>query len=286
MPMLSTMAMCFLWPYLLPQVLSLRVTGQTAIAYAVAFGLGLMTLVKPFPVAVIATGVFSYGLAHIGLSRSLRAFPWEIPDPDFPPPAGGDSFSVSLNDLWQGVVGQVTYVFGTYQGRARKAGWPAILIWPGAPELHLSRTDGFVLSLLAGWYACAANALEGSVDWDPQICTMVFLVLVIAALSRTTLYTIGHSSPISLFGRIATGRLIIPGYDRVFAAPLAAVLVARLLPASLGAMGLPIGMVVPITLSAALVPLLCAGPDLRDWSLSAPCQLLLRGILPAKLSKI
>jgi len=99
-------------------------------------------------------------------------------------------------------------------------------------------------------------------------CVVVVIIGVSAALGRALVYCNICRPPVSFFGRIATGRLIITGYDQVMLAPLAILLTAlavtqignqfNLLPSVIAA------------LAAGSVPLigLGAGPRLRRWRLT------------------
>ncbi len=68
------------------------------------------------------------------------------------------------------------------------------------------------------------------------------------------------SRPLTLFGRIVTGRLIIPGYDYVMLAPAAALPVAALLPIGLAAVGLPWPVILSVTVGVSLSIVLIAPP--------------------------
>ena len=72
--------------------------------------------------------------------------------------------------------------------------------------------------------------------------------------------------PISIFGRIATGRLIIPGYDNVLIAPLAA-FIASLSVRYLLILGMPPPLAFAITTFLILLPFLMFGPSLWRWHL-------------------
>src|SRR5262249_11051232 len=82
-------------------------------------------------------------------------------------------------------------------------------------------------------------------------------------------YTGGYKPPISFFGRLATGRLFIHGYDQVLVAPLLAAAMCIMLP-FLGIWGLRLDdrLVFPATVTLALFILLAMGPDLLTWRLT------------------
>lgn len=80
--------------------------------------------------------------------------------------------------------------------------------------------------------------------------------------------------PIGLFGRIATGRLVIPGYDKVAVAPacvlLAGVELSRLLAVAGGGVIASISIVVAVCLFLSLA----LGPSQADWELTGNHRLV------------
>jgi hypothetical protein len=156
---------------------------------------------------------------------------------------------------------------------ARPLGWPFEALGPDRPFLRVTNVAVLTVTALAGWLAvCIGHSLETLNGYDANnrwlTCEVVTLIGGSAALGRVLVYCNTCRSPISLFGRIATGRLIIPGYDRVMLAPLAILLTAlavafigdayELLPSVIA--GLAAGLVTLIGLGA--------GPSLRRWHLT------------------
>jgi hypothetical protein len=91
-----------------------------------------------------------------------------------------------------------------------------------------------------------------------------------AVLIRLLAYIGPYRPPISFWGRILTGRWIIPGYDYVFLAPLCTLLVALLgWRAALLAGPDHWGIVVyPLATAAVLIVALNMSPSLGQWSLT------------------
>ena len=98
-----------------------------------------------------------------------------------------------------------------------------------------------------------------------------------AAGARLIRYLNGYAPPLSLLGRLGTGRLIIPAYDQVFVAPLLAMVVAG---AAYVLSGLPLRAAAPVLawlhapqwtapITFALVAFIIASgrPSLRHWRL-------------------
>jgi energy-coupling factor transporter ATP-binding protein EcfA2 len=98
--------------------------------------------------------------------------------------------------------------------------------------------DSWSLGLLLGWFVSAL--LSAAPNAPPEFC---YLFIVITSMACTFMrlyrYRVGHASPISFLGRLFTGRWIIPGYDRVFLAPLAALFTVAGLPPLLWSLRLP-----------------------------------------------
>lgn len=101
-----------------------------------------------------------------------------------------------------------------------------------------------------------------------------YVLLVITALSWHLAHFLGpYRAPINPLGRLLTGRWVIPGYDRVFLAPLAATIVAVLLPPLLGWYGMPLLWRYPLALTVVVLALRNVGPELSDWHLTGEHRL-------------
>ena len=74
--------------------------------------------------------------------------------------------------------------------------------------------------------------------------------------------------PISLLGRVATRRWIIPGYDRVFVAPAIAMLLAAALPRLLIEVGVSPAAATFLATAAAVFAAIGIGPTLMNWGLT------------------
>jgi len=73
---------------------------------------------------------------------------------------------------------------------------------------------------------------------------------------------------------VFTGRLIIPGFDRVFIAPVAAVIIGAMIPLALAAMGVDRHVSLPLAIGAVLWVLLSWGPPLAEWRLTGHHRLI------------
>jgi hypothetical protein len=229
-------------------------TGERAAAYLAWFGVGGLVLLAHLPAAVLAVAAATYAVAAVGFRRSLERFPW-LP---------GDDEKARLR-----------------ASVAHGLRWPFDRLAPLAPSSLLRPWEGPACGLLIAWSLFAVGfqldrlppnlrgeKASGLIEFSPA------LVLCLAAALRVGIYMYAHLPPISLLGRLATGRLIIPRYDVIFVAPLLAMVAS---PAGLVVfleVGLPgyAGSAVGAGLAVGI--LLTAGPDCVRWQLTAPCRLV------------
>lgn len=210
-------------------------TGQKAWAYPIAFVLGLMIFLARSPLFYLF-GVLAYIIALLGLRASLARFPWhEVPhfQPRF----------WSATD-WKSV------------------GWPFGRLGTGRSN-QLALNDVILIGLLFGWLVFVVAFNLGI--YDPFI---VIPFIIIGAMFRTLFYCVGYASPLSLAGRIALGRLIIPGYDKVFIAPLLTLVVLAVTNTTSLGSGINHLIAVSIGLTVSLWILLGMGPSLDSWRLT------------------
>ena len=155
-------------------------------------------------------------------------------------------------------------------------GWPFDRLRPKWPAgTGIRSRDAVLVSLLAGWWLYAVASLSS----DPAVRRGIVLcvhgaAIVFLAGGRLATYSAGYASPISLWGRLWTLRWIIPGYDRIFVAPLAVVLIGALLPEVLSLHGLDVEVAGPLSLSLALLAGLSIGPSLLNWRLTGQHRLV------------
>jgi hypothetical protein len=239
----------FLIAHLLALSLPLFATGVAAIGYLVVFGVGLAVRLWPSPLACLTVLAAVYVVAYEGLWRSLARFPWQ-------PWAWGEAVLARM--MTQKVV-------------ESSCGWPHDRILrdiEDARRIRLNRLDALLVSMLVGfWLFCGQSLIAG--QRDKLALPGFFLSLVpIVAGARLSDYVTGYAPPISLWGRICTGRWIVPGYDKIFVAPLVSLLT---LPAVLGssiAVGLPLEIAMPAAVAAAVATALLIPPRLEDWRLT------------------
>lgn len=145
------------------------------------------------------------------------------------------------------------------------------LAWPVSPEhvthwySRIRSRDAFFVAATVGWLMYAVAYFNRD-DSDVVDGLMFFHRLVaFAVLARVVVYVIDHYPPISLLGRWATRRFFVPGYDKVFVAPLVAGLTAYFLPGLLNRAGVSPLAAVPIATAATLWIAAAMPPKWEDW---------------------
>src|SRR5208283_4128995 len=105
-------------------------------------------------------------------------------------------------------------------GGTANLGWPYKRLSPGFSFKPLSLSTCAIVSVLTGWwYYCIAVCSEAVLEPG-----LIVVFAFVAALARFAGYCNTIAPPFNLWGRLVTGRLIVPGFDRVLLTPLAVVL--------------------------------------------------------------
>ena len=152
--------------------------------------------------------------------------------------------------------------------------WPADQLLAGPQERLISKTDALLWSATVAWvggcvtHAAMALATIGGttpIDEDLDLGMPFITPLFFICAARIAIYCLRFHPPYGLFGRLSLGRLIIPGYDQVFVAPILCLAISLLLPPLLDSLGLPLELIVGFTLLLGLWILLRVGPTLADW---------------------
>lgn len=245
-PLIPVVVFCLV--YLAGMTLLLAFTGQGQICVVLAFIWPTLILprLKGLPMAglVVALAV----VVAYGYQRSLRMFPWKRAVT-----AGQSMWQIQIKLDQTGPVAQ-----------GSNAGWPFQPLSPGIAYRPVSARAAFVSALLIGWWTyCAIVGLQ-----VPPLAEGIPVLALFAALLRLIRYCTGLTPPFNLLGRISSGRLIIPGFDRVFVVPL---LVSAM--AIIGAACVPTSSswypeTEAVILAVLLFVLLAGGPRLQSWRLT------------------
>ncbi len=251
-PELVLVAFAFLFAYQLAMAVTLLLTGDRWTAYGLLLCLSVALRLLPAGVLGLVFLLLIYPLTYLAHLRRLAHFPWSLNDP-----------------LLVGLASVLTGLPWSPSVRRHPLGFPFQYLAPKPNAPAISLVEGTALSLLAGaWaHALVANGPDAESQTPISVLACLFPV-VIATVTRLVLYCGNYWPPISLLGRFATGRYVILRYDRVFAAPLMALLVLTigcLFFLTTGA-GRSWGM--PLVLTLGLWLNLNLGPGLLVWRLT------------------
>lgn len=248
-------AWALLGPYLLIHALVQRALGLWPSAYVVA--LLVVVSLALYPVAWFAAPlVVAWLVCWRGIRRTLAAFPWPALE--------------GLSAL-------------EFQGTRRRMefGWPLSTLGPQAEPSRLMLPDRILAPLLVGsvfWaFASVQAAWSGRGGRPPSepIVDLAMAWIPFLFVFRAFAVLPTHLPPTNLAGRWATGRWIIPGFDRIWLAPILASLAtvaARDVCRAIGLIGFE-----GVALTAALAGLVYVNlaPDLTTWRLTGEYRLIL-----------
>lgn len=252
----------FLMAYLAAAAVAIWASGTRLTAYGLMFVLGLAIRLGPIN-AWLSLGVLGagYALAVYGLRLSLVGFPW--------------------TPQIASVARQFTDIRNVREGQLLSGhlGWPYALTNSEDQPREAMRGEYLLISLLAGWWFYAVTAIM-NLEGQDVVAVRAFMIgwLTLACVAgRLFLYFFNHWPPISLWGRLWTGRWIIPAYDVGFVAPA--------ISAAVGWGGLfvlrtvaahEVTFVPPLAalqIILVLVATFTIGPSHRRWRLTTPCRI-------------
>lgn len=159
----------------------------------------------------------------------------------------------------------------------QQVGWPWASLRPSPLPRMIPFAHALALSVLAGCFFWVCNIRMDPVGMNRSESSFWPLAIVATVgLFRLVIYLNHNHAPISVFGRIATGRLIIPSYDRVFVAPLVAIGIAYVIP-RLPLYG-PFWMATlnGVAVALGLLCLLAMGPRYGHWELTGDRRIAVR----------
>jgi hypothetical protein len=145
------------------------------------------------------------------------------------------------------------------------AGWP---VPPTARERYgwrISQARAAGVSAALAWLMfCGLYRLLRS-ESNTSIVSFCYWLAVGFIVGRCWLYIWGYAPPMSLLGRIVTGRLVIPRYDVVLLAPLCAIAAGVLIPAALSAIGSPPAVTYSLACGTSIWLCLALPPTRESW---------------------
>src|ERR1041385_2008172 len=196
-----------------------------------------------------------------GIRASLRAFPQGFV------PGSVQTLSQRPRSLLQvqfdlRVPGLSSQAFDT---SSKAIGWPYLALSPKVEFPSVSTRTSFFMALLLGWWTfCMSLAFEDA----PNPGFLLFLGLMLAGI-RLLIYCLNVAAPFNLWGRLATGRLVLPGFDRVFLTPLAVIVLAGFGGAVLRGAASHAALAGACVVAVLWFVVFAGGPTLRDWLLTS-----------------
>jgi hypothetical protein len=148
--------------------------------------------------------------------------------------------------------------------RSPNLGWPFLWLSPKVECISVSTSTSFFVSTLIGWWAYCAIVGFG-IESSPAA---ILLFAAFAALARFAIYCSGLGPSFNLWGRLATGRIIVPGFDQVVVTPLVvlALAIAGGVAIRHSGSGYPVASACVVGL--IWFALLSGGPTMRKWILT------------------
>lgn len=256
-----SLALGFLWPALaLPPALILpRVQCLPDVVRMDLLMLGIL--------AVIICVVW------YGHRRSLRAFPWEF--------IKAPSRSLSHGEIRIQGLGMPSG-----SGTQHNLGWPYLMLSPKVQPPAISQRTNLALGALAGWWSFCIFCCMKANEADPMPGGVILFFAILAAVVRLGVYAIGVATPFNILGRITTGQILVPGFDKIFATPLAVVAAAIIGNIIINHSGAWYPVVEPIVISVLWWVLFGGGPTLRSWALTGQFRLRPPAIINANKQMI
>jgi hypothetical protein len=224
--------LCFLWPAL------------------------MLPSVRGVPMFVVVGVMFN--VAWLGHERSLRSFPWKFLAVTNRPAVTSGLTGVQIELRIPGLTDMAS---NTMRG---SVGWPLIRLGPKLDYYSVSTRAGLLWSLLMGWWtSCFSSGLQ-----TPSFAGFVIAFAVFGALTRFVIYCTPVTPPFSFPARIVSGRLILPGFDRVFVTPMVCVIAGILGAALIRHSGSFYVVVESCVVGLLWLILLNGKPTVKNWLLT------------------
>jgi hypothetical protein len=146
-----------------------------------------------------------------GHRKSLHAFPWKRMELN-PSESGGANQRKSVLEMQI----RIDIPGNNPAVRGSNLGWPFLWLSPKVECTSVSTSTSFLVSTMFGWWTyCAIVGLE--IESSPAA---ILVFAAFAALARFAMYCSGLGPSFNLWGRLASGRIIVPGFDQIVVTPL------------------------------------------------------------------
>lgn len=269
-PQSAYVPLAFLLPYsailtMLNRAFKQFDAAAAAIALAVLLPLSFTWRHAPWAPVVIASAAAL--LATSGWRRGLKAFPWNGQSYTLLP-EGQRQVERTAASTWPFVHPWHDLGLGPLMTWRQTMMTAALLAWMAAVTID---TMGVFTVLSAGGGVAAEEIRDDKPTWAISVS---FMAGSVAAAWRLLRYVTWCAWPIDLAGRWSTGRLLIPGYDKIFLAPTVTLALSATLPRVLLALGTPPSLTTFISIFAVVVAAIGMGPTLATWRLTGEYRMI------------
>lgn len=237
-----TLLMSFFVGYNMGLLLSFCSSGQERFItlYVLLTPLTVFPHLNPYLALLVLIGLTAIGT--YGLHYYLKEFPW--------------------NTSW--------WKFNQVEELKKKAAQERIIQWPFL-ELNATRISsggigmGIAVAALFSWWFHVVDWLFIQLEKEEAFSGVLVVVIFSTIGGRLLIYVTKYHPPISALGRIFTGRLIIPGYDKVFLAPIITTVVAGLAIVSGWKFDMSVSLTMKCAAALAIFLSISLPPSLEKW---------------------
>lgn len=215
--------------------------------YVTSFLAGAVVLVIDRPIVSLAIAIIIFLLGRQAIRLTLQEFPYEI------------SQRRELRLLPDAVPARFDVP------------WLAAPMRPLKWYYRIGPVDALLVGTTIAWLVfCFSTRTANEFDMVEAQWVGHFYLAAASVIGRFFLYFARHAPPISIAGRIATRRLIIPRYDMVLIAPLCAAVIAYAMPTLLVLrFGVAPMLAVPLATATTIALAFGLPPRWEDWHLSS-----------------
>ena len=213
-----------------------------------------------YPVAAAVCTVCSAIVATAAMRMSLMEFPWRE--------------NTSAREVWKKDLRGMGSNAGA-QIKTQSRDFHIYSCHPIGADSSIAPLHAVLLPLMAGWWMFCSNSMLDARIPNVGVGLAIFpaVTTFACALVRLLIYLPRYRPPLTIWGRLRTGRLIIPGYDKVLFAPLLAVILHFGIGIYLSIQGMRPYQAHTIGMVAALFALSALGPTLNAWQLTSSAQI-------------
>jgi len=270
--------------YSLPICATLFSLEEKTIAYIIAYSSCLVIVAHDNSVALSLLAVGMVTLTTIGLRRSLS----RLSNPDWDSAESAKTLRAGARFVARGSMApNETHkaIEDLQVAISKSAVSPSTMPWPlnqlfSSNDFSVSVLDKILIALFLPWvmYLSFSASGIGPTEMSPDDYSFfvfaVYGIHLILCLIRLAVYLSGYRAPISLLGRFATGRILIPGYDKAFLAPVISMAFLFLCHHGLIVVGVGSGLAISASIWGAHLILFLAGPGLERWRLTGNHRLV------------